>query len=372
MPATSAGMTNGESCALLLEPAHIPKLLYALALHLGAVDVAFAVDADEVQIIELAELVADAADAVHDLAAHAIDHMKLAVRVIHDQEIGLRRVGPFDDRADRARIAVLEHEGLAHEGAVLAEELHAIVLAVADHDQPINGDGDAVHRVGELLRWRPLEIPVDLLVARPVAIGAPVPLVGASRGVEHNDALVAVAVGDEQLVGLTIDHHFGGPAEMLGVVRSARRAGLADPHHELAVARELEDVPAGLDIVADPDEVVVIDMDAVPVVAPRVARAIAAPALHHLAVLIEFDHRRRRHTAFHVRRGRRALLARIERAWALVEPDVVLRIYRDAADFANDPVVRQCLRPARIDLEFRHGLRRSDAKHRERVGAHEH
>src|SRR5262245_46935163 len=356
MPATSAGMTNGESCALLLEPAHIPKLLYALALHLGAVDVAFAVDADEVQIIELAELVADAADAVHDLAAHAIDHMKLAVRVIHDQEIGLRRVGPFDDRADRALIAVLEHEGLAHEGAVLAEELHAIVLAVADHDQPINGDGDAVHRVGELLRWRPLEIPVDLLVARPVAIGAPVPLVGAGRGVEHDDALVAVAVGDEQLVGLAIDHHVGGTPEMLGVVRSARRAGLADPHHELAVAGELEDVPAGLDIVADPDEVVVIDVDAVPIIAPGVARTIAAPALHDLAVLIELDHRRCRHAAFHVRRSCGALLACIESAGTLVDPDMVLRIDRDAADGADDPVARQRLRPAWVDLEFGHSL----------------
>jgi hypothetical protein len=116
--------------------------------------------------------------------------------------------------------------------------------------------------------------------------------------IEHDDTLVAVAVGDEQLVGLAIDHHLGGPAEMLGVVRSARRAGLADPHHELAVARELEDVPASLDIVADPDEVVVVDMDAVPVVAPGIARAIAAPALHHLAVLIELDHRRRRHATF--------------------------------------------------------------------------
>src|SRR5215475_13061950 len=110
MPATSAGMTNGESCALLLEPAHIPKLLYALALHLGAVDVAFAVDAYEVQIVELAELVADAANAVHHLAAHAVDDVKLAIRVVDDQEIGLRRIRPFDDRADRAWIAVLQHK----------------------------------------------------------------------------------------------------------------------------------------------------------------------------------------------------------------------------------------------------------------------
>ena len=79
---------------------------------------------------------------------------------------------------------------------------------------------------------------------------------------------------------------------MLGVVRPARRARLADAHHELAVARELVDVPAALDIVANPDEVVVVDVNAVPVVTPLVVGAVAAPALHHLAILIELDHRR--------------------------------------------------------------------------------
>src|SRR5690348_7470637 len=129
------GMTSGDSRARhQLESTNIPKLLHALALHLGAVDIAFAVDADEVQIVELAELVADAANAVHDLPAHTVDHVELAIRVINHQQIGLRRVGPFDDRADRARIAVLQHKDFAHEGAILAEELHAIVLAVADRD----------------------------------------------------------------------------------------------------------------------------------------------------------------------------------------------------------------------------------------------
>src|SRR5437899_13100464 len=99
----------------------IAKLLHALALHLGAVDIALAVDADEVKVVELAELMADAANAVDHLAAHAVDDVELAVRIVHDQEIGLRRVGPFDDRADRAGIAVLQHEDLTHEGAILAE-----------------------------------------------------------------------------------------------------------------------------------------------------------------------------------------------------------------------------------------------------------
>ena len=197
--------------------------------------------------------------------------MELAVRIVDHEQVGLRRVRPLHDRADRARIALLQHEDFAHERAVLAEELHAVVLAVAHHDEPVVGDGDAMHRIGELLRGRAFRIPRDLLVARRLAVGAPVPLVGAGRGVEHDHALVAVTVGDEQLVGLAVDHHVGRTAEMLGVVRPGRRAGLADPHDELAVARELEDVPAGRDVVADPDEIVVVDVDAVAVVAPLVA-----------------------------------------------------------------------------------------------------
>ena len=97
---------------------------------------------------------------------------------------------------------------------------------------------------------------------------------------------------------------------MLGVVRAGRGAGLADPHDELAVAGELVDVPAGRDVVGDPDEIVVVDVDAVAVIAPLVIGAVAAPALHHVAVRIEFDHRRRRHAAFHIGVGR----ARFSRA----------------------------------------------------------
>ena len=145
------------------------------------------------------------------------------------------------------------------------------------------------------------------------------------------------------------------------------RAGLAQPHDELAVAGELVDVPAALDVVADPDEIVVVDEDAVAVVAPLVIGAVTAPALHHLAGRVELDHRRRRHAADHVRRRRRALFPGIERARALVDPNVVLRIDRDAADGADDPVARQRQRPGRVDREFRR-LRQGRARCRSRRG----
>src|ERR1700730_3502534 len=164
--------------------------------------------------------------------------------------------------------------------------------------------------------------------------------------------MVGVAVGDKDLVGLAIDHHVGGAVEAFGIVGAAGRTGLAQSHDELAVAGELVDMPASLDIVADPDEIVVIDEYTVPIIAPFVIGTVPTPTLHHLAGLVELDHRRRRHTADHVRRRGRALLAGVERAWALVDPDMVLRVDEDAADGTDDPVARQRLRPGWVDLEF--------------------
>jgi hypothetical protein len=48
---------------------------------------------------------------------------------------------------------------------------------------------------------------------------------------------------------------------------------------------------------------------------------------------------------------------------------VVLRIDRDAADGADDPVARQCPRPAWVNLEFGHGLRVHRAERQKRQGA---
>src|SRR5262245_6831868 len=78
-----------------LEPAKIAELLHARALHLGAVDVALAVDADEVEVVELAELMADAAVGAHEAAVGAVDDVELAIRVVDHQQISLRRIWPL-------------------------------------------------------------------------------------------------------------------------------------------------------------------------------------------------------------------------------------------------------------------------------------
>src|SRR5918993_5550816 len=95
-------------------------------------------------------------------------------------------------------------------------------------------------------------------------------------------------------------------------------------------------------------------MDAVLVLRPVVALAGATPGLDQLAVRIELQHRGRWHAAFRARGAEaRRLLVVGERLWPLHHPDMVLSIDRDARRLPHDPVIRQRLRPARVDLELR-------------------
>jgi hypothetical protein len=87
---------------------------------------------------------------------------------------------------------------------------------------------------------------------------------------------------------------------------------------------------------------------------PFIAFAGAAPGAQQIAVGIELEHRRRGHAAFRARRGERCTLLVVgERARTMDHPDVALAVDGDAADLAEDPVVRQRFWPGRIDREGR-------------------
>src|ERR1700685_3538161 len=75
-----------------------------------------------------------------------------------------------------------------------------------------------------------------------VAISAPVALVRAGIGVKHNDAPVAVAIGDEDLVGFRIHTDSRGPVQIFGIVAAAGFAVMADLQQKLSGFRELEDI----------------------------------------------------------------------------------------------------------------------------------
>jgi hypothetical protein len=66
--------------------------------------------------------------------------------------------------------------------------------------------------------------------------------------------VVIVAVRDIDLVRGNIDRHVGGTPEACRILAVGLRTGLADLHHELAVARELQNLSVVLTIAREPDD----------------------------------------------------------------------------------------------------------------------
>src|SRR6185437_16153701 len=130
---------------------------------------------------------------------------------------------------------------------------------------------------------------------------APIALEGPGVGVEHDDTVVAVAVGDEQLVRFLVDLHGRRLAELGGVVAASARAGHADRQQQLlAVVAEFVDGAVVLGVAGDPDRAGAIDEQAVLVDHPRLGVG-EAPSLDEVALGVELHGRRGRDQ--HVLRG---------------------------------------------------------------------
>ena len=270
-----------------------------------------------------------------------------------------------------------------NELALAREHLDAIVRAVTGVDHAVVRHLGAVHRVAEL-SWqrRGRIVRAEVVVRRRLAVGAPHPLDLAAVEVDNGDALVQVTVGDVAFVGLRIDEDLRDAAEVVHVEavravdrlvggrrRVLARAGLAVLRHELAVARELQDVRVGLAVAADPHEALVIDDDAVVALGPRIRRAgdRAAPSADVVAGRVELHDRRRRHAALAdaraVRCRHRELGAiEVRRIVATMDdPDMVVGRNTQANRLPEHVVVGHRLRPERIHFEARNlfGLRRN-------------
>src|SRR6185437_13655703 len=161
------------------------ELLHSLSgIDLGRVDITLGVNRDGMHPVKLTGVAAVAAEAADHGAVFAVENPDLVVLAVRAEQIGLLRIGPdreIPHRAIAERIFLVEP--FLDEAAVLFEHLDAVVDAIADIDQAVIGDLHAMHGIAELLRNRGLGIIGGLLlVVRPVAIGAPVPLVGAGGG----------------------------------------------------------------------------------------------------------------------------------------------------------------------------------------------
>src|SRR5262245_14734097 len=133
---------------------------------------------------ELADLPSWPAEPAERLLRGAVDDAHLAVHAIDHVDEFLVLVGREHEVVDRARAAGrLLVDVLGDKSAILTEHLQAVVAAVADVDEIILVDADAMYRVAELLRGRLCRIVGRrLFVARRFPIGAPVALVVAGFG----------------------------------------------------------------------------------------------------------------------------------------------------------------------------------------------
>src|SRR5437763_9261286 len=110
-----------------------------------------------------------------------------------------------------------------------------------------------------------------------MAVGAPVPLVGAGPAVEHDDAPVEIAVGDIELVCGLVDLHVRRPAELGLAVRPAGRTSLADLLQKFAVGREYQDLVVARIVAGDPDVALLVDENTVLHLGPVVGFTRTAP-----------------------------------------------------------------------------------------------
>ena len=177
------------------------------------------------------------------------------------------------------------------------------------------------------------------------------PLIGAGVGVEYDHPVVAVAVGDEQLVRLGIEHRVGGAAEACRVVAGRTSRRVADLQQEPALPGELQHLPIGLSVAADPDGASGIDVDAVLAGEPIVALAGFAPGLYEVALRIEFDDGRRKDATLRPgRRERCPSLVLCQGTRALDGPDMVVSVHSDAGDLTEYSVVWERLRTKWVNL----------------------
>ena len=132
----------------------------------------------------------------------------------------------------------------------------------------------------------------DLFIGRRLAVGTPDTLDRTGVGIEDGDAVIAVAVGDVDLVGLRIEFESGGLAELAQIRAAGERPPLAQLLDEFPVDGEFQDHAVVLAAAGEPDKSFVVDHDPVldegPVIAPIISGP--APGLDQVAGGVEHQH----------------------------------------------------------------------------------
>src|SRR5262245_52708723 len=195
-------------------------------------------------------------------------------------------------------MAFTSDEDLVDEFTGDGEDLHAPSATVCDVHEAVGRNLHRVHRRHELRSavrthrllwgrrtWR-------RIVDRCGAESAPHPFKRAGVGVEHDDALVAVSVCNEQFVRFGIYENIRGFPKVLRVPVGLLLATLTDLHDELAGLREFQNLII-IAVAANPDKTFWIDINSMFRLRPVITGTRATPTLDEVALYIELQHRRR-------------------------------------------------------------------------------
>src|SRR6188472_304764 len=120
-------------------------------IHFGRVNIALGVDGEIMHPVELASVTAVAAEHPDDLAGVAHQRAHLVVGAVGVEQEALLSIDPEVEVPYRARgSGAFFVRELLHEGAVLAEDLDAVVGAIAHIDQAVLRDLHAMNGIAEL------------------------------------------------------------------------------------------------------------------------------------------------------------------------------------------------------------------------------
>jgi hypothetical protein len=250
-------------------------------------------------------------------------------------------------------------DDLLHELSFGRKYLDTPVFPVSDVDRAVARDADSVHDAEILwtgifngLRRHDFAM---IVIHRLVAEGAPHAFERTAIRIEHDNAVIAVTVGDKQLIRLLAEPHIRSTVNILRVRISLALVAVPDLHDEFAVLGELQQLIVGnrfearqtirwTIVSADPNEAFGIDMDSMLTLRPFKTVSRSAPRLHEIAIGVKDHHRWRSHWS----------LIWFERARTVQKPNIVLRVDGETGSIAQLPFGWN-FRPSFIHFESRQG-----------------
>ncbi len=236
-----------------------------------------------------------------------------------------------------------------YELALLGEDLNAVAPAIADVDETVAREADAVDRISELLGPRAVRVMrrgrVIVNLIERFAVSSPAALESSSIGIPHDDSLIHITVRDVDFVGIFVEVGAGGLSRenrrliVLGLWIDRLRLGFSKPGKEFPVVVVAEKAARS----SQPDDSFFVDDERVRPAPMRIGVQ-AAPGFQKISFGVKFQDRGRAHAAFRGWRVQGSIIfsrVRIEIGRALQYPDVIVLVDVHSTHVFKCPFVRQ-------------------------------